>query len=73
VLSYKIGYRKPNPLIFLSALKKAKTLPFNCVYVDDIPEFVYIARLMGIKAFQYKNFEKLISDFKKLQISSKPL
>ena len=48
VLSYKVGHRKPNPLIFLQALKKANTLPFNCVYFDDIPEFVYV-----IKYFQF--------------------
>ena len=62
ILSYKVGYRKPNPLIYLSALRKAKTLPFNCIYIDDIPNFVYVARLMGINAFKYKNFKKLMSD-----------
>ena len=37
VLSYEVGYRKPNLLIFSDALKKAKTLPFNCIYIDDTP------------------------------------
>lgn len=64
VLSYKVGYRKPNPLIFLDALRKAKALSINCVYVDDVAEFVFIARLMGIKAFQYRSFKKLIEDIK---------
>jgi len=62
ILSYLVGYRKPNPLIFFSALKKAKTLPYNCAYIDDIPEFVCVARLMGIKSFHYKNFQKLLED-----------
>lgn len=62
VLSYQAGHRKPNPLIFLTALKRAKTLPFNCIYVDDIPEFTFIARLMGIKAFKYVNFGRLIKE-----------
>ncbi|MDP3765162.1 MAG: HAD family phosphatase [Nanoarchaeota archaeon] len=73
ILSYEIGYRKPNPLIFLSALRKAKTLPFNCVFIDDIPEFVYVARLMGIRAFQYKNFEKLVGDLNKVKVLTKVL
>ena len=73
ILSYEIGCMKPNPLIFLNALKKAKTLPFNCVYIDDIPEFVYVARLMGIRAFQYKNFKKLKSDLSKVGILTKTL
>ena len=67
-LSYKVGYRKPNPIIFLNAIIKANTLPFNCIYFDDIPEFVYVARLMGIRAFQYKNFERLVDDLSKLKI-----
>lgn len=73
VLSYKVGCRKPNPLIFLNALRKAKTLPFNCVFIDDIPEFVYVARLMGIRAFQYKKYEKLVEDLRKVKVLTKGL
>ena len=72
VLSYKEGCRKPNPLIFLKAIKKAKAMPFNCLYFDDIPEFVLAARMLGIKAFQYKNFEKLKNDLKKAGVLTKP-
>ena len=73
ILSYEFGYRKPNPMIFFKALIKAKTLPFNCVYVDDISVFVNVAKLMGIKALQYKNFELLMRDLKSLKILSKTL
>ena len=73
VLSYEVGHSKPNPLIFWTAIKKSKTAPFNCVYFDDIAAFVFVARLMGIKAFQFKGYEKLISDFGKVNISSKVL
>lgn len=66
VLSYKVGYRKPSPLIFLDALRKAKTAPFNCIYIDDIPEFVYVARFMGIKAIKYEGFERLLHDLKNI-------
>ncbi len=72
-LSYKVGFRKPNPIIFINALSKIKTLPFNCVYFDDIPEFVYIARLMGVKAFQYKNVKKLVNDLNKVGVLTKSL
>ena len=68
VLSCEVGYLKPNPLIFLHAIKKSQALPFNCLYFDDILEFVIAARLMGIRAFQYKNFEKLINDLNKIDI-----
>lgn len=68
VLSYETGCRKPNPLIFLKALKKAKAMPFNCTYFDDMLKFVCAARLMGIKSFQYKNFEKLVNDLGKTNV-----
>lgn len=66
IASHEVGMRKPNPLIFLKAVQKAGTLPFNCAYFDDIAEFVYVARMLGIKAFQYKNMEKLNLDLKKV-------
>ena len=66
VLSYKVGMRKPHPLIFLEAVKKSGTLPWNCVYFDDIKEFVIIARFLGIKAFQFKNAKKLRNDLTKV-------
>lgn len=59
VLSYKIGLRKPNPLIFIEAIKKSRTMPWNCAYFDDIPEFTVMARLLGIKAFQFRDFNDL--------------
>jgi len=70
VLSYEVGHRKPNPSIFLRALRKAKAISMNCVYVDDIPEFVYIGKLMGMKAFQFKTYGKLMSDLKGVNVVS---
>ena len=68
VLSYKVHCRKPNPLIFMYAIKKSKALPFNCAYIDDIGEFIYVAKLMGIKAFQYMNFRKLKQDLSNAKV-----
>ena len=65
VLSYKVGMRKPNPFIFLEAVKKSKTMPWNCIYFDDIAEFVYAARMMGIKAIQYNSNTKINEILKK--------
>ena len=65
VLSHKVGMRKPNPLIFLKSIKKSKTMPWNCIYFDDIPEFVIMARLLGIRAHQYSSSLKLKDALKK--------
>ena len=49
ILSYKVGYKKPNPLIFLHAIKKAKTSPNELLYIDDIYSYIAAARFLGIK------------------------
>jgi putative hydrolase of the HAD superfamily len=59
VLSYKAGYSKPNPSIYLHAIKKAKTLPNKIAYIDDIYIFVLVAKFFGVKSIQYKNMQKL--------------
>jgi len=64
IASHEVVMRKPNPLIFLKAVKKSGFLPFNCAYFDDIREFIFIARFFGIKAFQYRNIKKLKKDLK---------
>ena len=68
IASHEVGMRKPNPLIFLKAVRKAGVLPFNCAYFDDIAEFIYAARCIGIRAFRYKNTEKLRKDLKKIGV-----
>ena len=68
VLSYKVGYKKPHPLIYLHALKKAKITPNKILYIDDNPQFVMIAKFFGIKSIQYKNIRKLKSNLKQLNI-----
>ncbi len=68
VLSYEVGMRKPNPLIFFNAIRKSEAFPFNCLYFDDIPEFVFMAKLMGIKASRFVNSKKLISDLESSRI-----
>lgn len=68
VLSYEVGYKKPNPLIYLYALKKAKTFPNKIVYIDDIYRFVRVARSFGIKSIQYKDIQKLKTDLKCMNV-----
>nr|AQS32399.1 hypothetical protein [uncultured archaeon] len=68
ILSYKVGYKKPSPLIYLYALKKTGRFPSHILYIDDIKEYVRAAKLFGIKSIQYKNFEKLKLDLKQKNI-----
>ena len=68
VLSYEEGYLKPNPMIYLGALKKAGTFPTNTIFIDDIAAHTIAARLLGIKGIQYKNMQKLRNDLKELNV-----
>jgi HAD superfamily hydrolase (TIGR01509 family) len=68
ILSCEVGRRKPSPLIYLHALKKAKTFPSKIIYIDDIGRFVKAAKFFGIKGIQYKNMQKLRSDLKQKNV-----
>ena len=69
ILSYKSGCKKPNPLIYFRALKRAKTFPTKAAYIDDIKEFVAVSKFFGIKGIRYATFEKLKKDLMKMDIS----
>ena len=71
VLSYKVGYAKPNPMIFLKAIRKAKTSPKQIFFIDDIYSFVGVARMLKIKAAQYTSFNNLKIDLRKNSIKFK--
>lgn len=55
--SCNIGYRKPDPGIFNTALKIAHIKPEECLYFDDRPMLVNAAKKLGINAVLHQNFE----------------
>lgn len=55
VLSYELGERKPEPAIYLSALRMAQQEPERCVFIDDRRENVLAAARMGFRAIQFKS------------------
>lgn len=56
LLSFEIKIRKPNPLIYKTALEKAHG---PSLYIDDIPEFVFSAQQCGLDSILFENSEKL--------------
>jgi len=66
ILSYKVGYTKPDKRIFEHAIKLSNSS--NILYIDDIKEYVEAAKKVGLKAIQYINFKKLCKDLKILGI-----
>ncbi len=52
-LSYQIGTRKPDPLIYRYALEELGAKGEQCFFVDDRPENIDAAREAGIHAHQF--------------------
>lgn len=68
VLSYRIGYSKPDKEIFREALKRAGSSPEDSVYIDDIEEFCKAAEDLGINSIVYRSTEQLIKGLKELGV-----
>ncbi|HAV43680.1 TPA: hypothetical protein DCX15_06705 [bacterium] len=59
ILSYQLGVTKPDPQIYLEALKRSNSPPERCIYIDDIEEFAEAATSAGIKGIHFQSIEKL--------------
>ncbi len=63
VLSYEVGYRKPEKGIYRYLLDITEGARAR-FYTDDIERFIYSAREMGIDSEVFKGYKKCISDLK---------
>lgn len=63
-LSYQVKAMKPKREIFLDVLAKLKLEPQECIYIDDIEEYVTAACKMGIHGVHYISHERLVDDLK---------
>jgi len=68
ILSYKVGKTKPNSIIFKEAVQKGGARPSECVYIDDIIEYVEAARQMGMNGIHFRTIEKLKKELSNLDI-----
>ena len=67
-LSYEVKAMKPDPRIYQSALHQLNASPHECVYIDDLPENVDAARLLGLNAIHYTSHEELLVSLRRLGI-----
>jgi HAD superfamily hydrolase (TIGR01509 family) len=70
VLSYKVGYIKPDPNIYLLAAKRLEVEPVECVFIDDNPGHCSSAREVGMKAIFYEDFSNAKEQLQKILASS---
>lgn len=62
ILSYKIGYTKPDAKIFYEALKKSMVSASQCIYIDDIKEHIDAASKIGINGILFQSIDELKKD-----------
>ncbi len=62
ILSYEVGARKPEHTIFMKALEQAEALPQECLYIDDVPEFVRAAQAEGINGRVFVSVDRLAAE-----------
>ncbi|MCK5040628.1 MAG: HAD family phosphatase [Candidatus Aenigmarchaeota archaeon] len=67
-LSFEVGARKPEEKIYLDALDKLKLKPQECVFIDDVVEYVEGANKTGINGIHYTSYDKLLDCLKKLDV-----
>jgi len=53
VLSYEVGYIKPDPRIYQIAVDKAEVSPNECLFIDDRRENIEAARQRGIQTIHF--------------------
>ena len=64
--SNEIGLKKPSEEIFNFLLKKINQKPGNCLFVDDSPVNIAVAKKLGLNAILFKNlkqFKKELASF----------
>ena len=68
ILSFQVGYMKPAKEIYQEALLRAGALPEQCVYIDDVAEYVAASREIGIQGIQYQSLGQVKSALNQLGV-----
>ncbi|PBO85225.1 MAG: hypothetical protein COA77_05005 [Thaumarchaeota archaeon] len=67
-LSYKIGHLKPNPEIYKHVIDNVPCPKEEIFFIDDLKSNVKSARLEGIDAVQYLDFDGLLKECQTRQL-----
>ncbi len=66
VLSYELKLLKPDPAIYLAAVRLAGTQPQECVFIDDMEENIAGAIDAGLAGIHYRPETDLAAELRKL-------
>jgi glucose-1-phosphatase len=59
LLSFEVGAKKPKRRIFDAIFEKMDVQPDEVLYIDDISQYVEVAKQLGINGMVFKNAEQL--------------
>jgi glucose-1-phosphatase len=68
IYSYRVGASKPDPLIYLEALKACKVRAEEAVYIDDVAAYAEAAQRIGMTGILFHSPEQLQTDLRALGI-----
>ncbi len=63
VLSGNVGLSKPDSRIFQLTCKRLGVVPEDTLMVDDMPETIQAARMLGMLGICYKDFPQFLEDW----------
>ena len=67
-LSFEVGALKPEPGIYLDALRKLSLPPEACVFIDDIGKYAEGAAVLGIRGIRYTGHAELLRELSGLGV-----
>jgi len=59
ILSYEVGFKKPDIQIFQKAMEWASVKPEKILYIDDTKEYVKVAASLGIQSIHFISASQL--------------
>jgi putative hydrolase of the HAD superfamily len=68
VLSYELKLLKPDPAIYLAAVRLAGAKPQECVFIDDMEENIKGAVAAGLAGIHYTPATDLAAELRKLEL-----
>ena len=69
ILSWQVGYRKPDPHIYHEIFKHGKFLPSEIIFIDDIPVNVATANKLGLHGILFTDLTHLKRDLRQFSLA----
>jgi epoxide hydrolase-like predicted phosphatase len=66
VLSQELGFRKPDPRMYITALERVALPPGRCVFVDDLGGNLKPAKALGMTTLKHERADLTIPELERL-------